>query len=693
MKAKIAIISCAFFFGLCVWLVVDAVKHHPQQAKVLLSRVVMLTGMVEQASESASSDDVSLAQNKNEPTVYPQVSAVSGREQTAVLGALYEDIRRTENPDKYKFQITLTTRGAAVKNAVLSEFKARKKAESAELLTDQADCIKPADNPLILLSEMAHERRVYSLANTELKLAPAEAENFGTKAFPLDKLNWRLAKEPSADQACFEAVLNDAQTGEPLLRITKTYRVQPGSYDLDCRISIENLSSKPLKALMQMQGPAGIGKEEERQDMRRVIAAYHGSRTSIETRALDLPTIQKKVRKNDTGDFTLSGSSSSAFVWAALTNKYFAAIVHPVPPEGQEESWLRFDRVQYYPASGADKDAHNCSFGLTSESVLLAAAGQDGACRWYSMQVYLGPKDRKIFGKNPTYRALDYFQTIHFGSCCCPAWMIAPLAFGIIWLMNVLYTLMGPLGNYGVIIMFLVFIVRLALHPITKSSQVSMMKMQKLAPKMQEIQKKYANNKAEMNRQVMTLYREMGISPVSGMLPMFLQMPIWIALWSAVNTSVDLRGAGFLPFWITDLSLPDHLFAIPFADRLQQIPLLGAVVPDYFNLLPILMGVVMYLQQKMMPAPQSAQTNPQMAQQQKMMMIMMPLLFPIMLYSGPSGVNLYIMASIGAGVVEQKVIRKHLQEQQEAEERGKVPVTAKTGGKLKKRKPKPFFKW
>ena len=221
-----------------------------------------------------------------------------------------------------------------------------------------------------------------------------------------------------------------------------------------------------------------------------------------------------------------------------------------------------------------------------------------------------------------------------------------------------------------------------------------MMKMQKLGPKMKEIQAKYANNKAEMNKQVMAMYREQGVSPVSGMLPMFLQMPIWIALWTAVYTSIDLRGAGFLPVWITDLSMPDQLFAIPYAAKIQTLPFIGAVFPTYFNLLPILMGVVMYLQQKLMSSSQTAaaSTNPQMAQQQKMMMIMMPLLFPIMLYSGPSGVNLYILSSITAGVVEQKVIRKHLKEKEQQDSIGKVPVTAKTGGKVKKKKPKPMFK-
>jgi len=96
----------------------------------------------------------------------------------------------------------------------------------------------------------------------------------------------------------------------------------------------------------------------------------------------------------------------------------------------------------------------------------------------------------------------------------------------------------------------------------------------------------------------------------------------------------------------------------------------------------------------MMPSSQtSAQSNPQMAQQQKMMLIMMPLMFPLMLYHGPSGVNLYIMSSIGAGVIEQMVIRKHLREREEIEAQGMVPVTAKTGGKLKKKKPKPMFKY
>jgi len=170
-----------------------------------------------------------------------------------------------------------------------------------------------------------------------------------------------------------------------------------------------------------------------------------------------------------------------------------------------------------------------------------------------------------------------------------------------------------------------------------------------------------------------------------GFLPMMVQMPILIALWSAIYTSIDLRGAPFLPFWITDLSVPDALVRF----STVTVPLLGWKI-DSLNLLPILMGVAMYLQQKLMPSQAAA--SPQAAQQQKMMMIMMPLFLPLILYKGPSGVNLYFMTSTFAGVIEQHIIRKHIREKEQVESKGLVAATSKTGGKVKKKKPKPFYR-
>jgi YidC/Oxa1 family membrane protein insertase len=378
------------------------------------------------------------------------------------------------------------------------------------------------------------------------------------------------------------------------------------------------------------------------------------------------------------------------FLWAAITNKYFTAILRPVPQQGENYcDWLSDKTARFYNPDGDARADSGDEIGVNLEIALtaLAPAGQAGSEKTYAFQLYLGPKDRTLFQKNELYRTLGFFHTIDFmPCCCCPATIIRPLAFAILAVMKGMY---GFIGNYGVVIIILVFLVRLALHPLTKKSQVSMSRMSKLAPRTEEIKKKYANNKTEMNKQLMALYKEQGATPIMSMLPMMAQMPIWIALYSAIYASIELRGAQFLPFWITDLSAPDALYRFPTA---IVVPLLNWKI-ESLNLLPILMGVAFYLQQKLTPSQPAASTNPQMAQQQKMMMVMMPILFPLMFYKVASGVNLYIMASTFVGVIEQHVIRKHIEKRDRQEAEGLVSATAKTGGKVKKKKPKPFFRF
>lgn len=432
-----------------------------------------------------------------------------------------------------------------------------------------------------------------------------------------------------------------------------------------------------------MAGPCGLGREAFRTDMRKIVAAFKNSKGQFESVKLDKRKLSN-VKTLDDRNLTYPGGN---FIWIAAVNKYFAAIVVPQPNEGQDYcDWIISKTGRFYNPdqdNKADSGDEMLGMDLTAATSTLAANGQADSSKAYNFQLYIGPKDKSLFDKNEMYRKLRFLLTIDFMGCCCPAWIISPLAFGILAIMKWMY---GFIGNYGIVIIILVFLMRLIMHPITKKSQVSMSKMSTLAPKAEEIKKKYANNKAEMNKQMMALYREQGASPIMGFLPMMVQMPIWIALWSAVYASIDLRGAAFLPFWITDLSVPDALVRF----HSVTLPLFGKL--DSFNLLPILMGVAFYLQQQLMPSQAAASTNPQMAQQQKMMKIMMPLLFPLMLYKAPSGVNLYIMSSTFAGVIEQHVIRKHIREKEEAESKGLVAATSKTGGKVKKKKPKPFFR-
>jgi YidC/Oxa1 family membrane protein insertase len=378
--------------------------------------------------------------------------------------------------------------------------------------------------------------------------------------------------------------------------------------------------------------------------------------------------------------FLLPKNADYKFLWTSISNKYFTAIIRPVPqgPNELSPEWIAQKvALEYNPDGIADSRDENAGILLQTTAFNIAPAGEQ-KCEF---QLYIGPKDRNLFNSSPLYNKLGFINVIDFQACCGN--IFSSLSFLILAAMDRLYQY---IPNYGVIIIIFVFVVRLVLHPVTKKSQVSMMKMSKLAPKAEEIKQKYADNKAEMQKHMTQLYKEDVAAPIMGCLPMLLQMPIWIALYSAIYAGIEFRGAKFLPFWITDLSSVDALFYFPAA--VETIPFIGSFIGTTFNLLPILLAVAMVAQQKLTPAP-SAAANPQAAQQQKMMMWMMPVMMLLFLYRAPSGLNLYIMSSTFAGVVEQYVIKKHIQEKEALEQAGLVPTTSKMGGKLKKKKPKP----
>ncbi|MBN1456920.1 MAG: YidC/Oxa1 family insertase periplasmic-domain containing protein [Sedimentisphaerales bacterium] len=654
MKIKLALFAFLFTFVLfCSFLVVDSGLFNISSCRDD-NKCIRLAGEMElvQADNIPESDDYD----------FTQLRASNAENKTLTLGS-------TDKESGYQFRLELSSKGAAIKNAVSSMY-------------DNRDPKDP--QPLILLSpiEKGPSDTVLSMANGSFELVDKK------QRFPLNKLNWVVPDQQDKDLAVFQAVLTDAN-GKDSIKLVKTFSIKPDCSDIDCKLTIENLSLQPLKAAFQIQGPCGISREGARGDMRNIIAAYMTNKGTIESVKLDNSRMRKPAQYNNLEDLKLTHKDASAqFMWAAITNKYFAAILHAVPED--DDSLYRSDIIpgpaQYYDPGIAEKKPNgdeNSTFTMQTGIISLEPVGIINSVKTYNFQLYLGTKDKSLFEKNPVYSKLGYFHSIKFLGCCLPKFIINPLAFGIMAIMKWMY---GFIPNYGVVIIIFVVLVRLALHPVTKHSQVSMMRMQKLGPKAEAIKAKYANNKNEMNRQVMQLYRDEGVSPVSSMLPMFIQMPIWIALYSAIYANIELRGAAFLPFWITDLSAPDAL--VRFSEF--TIPLLDIHI-DSFNLLPLLLGTAMFLQQKLMPHS-SGNSNPQVAQQQKMMMIMMPIMMLVFLYKAPSGLNMYIMASTFAGVAEQVVIRKHIREKEAEESVGLVPATSKTGGKTKKKKPKPFFK-
>jgi len=630
----------------------------------------------EQTAEETDANEAALEQEQA-PKLNAVVSfgADNAEAKTVIIGAADPN---TEDPEMgFKFQLELSSKGAGIRTATFSDGNGKG--------FDDRNHDNP--KPLVVFSPVrtGSTGEILAMANTSFVLA-----DYGEKgmALPLDRLHWKstgLESGAGGSQiARFEAVIKVEGAGEPVIRLVKSYEVRPGSYMVDCEITVENLSENEEKVYFNMHGPGGFGRETFGRDIRSMVAAFENSQGEISSLRLD----GGKLRKATDIETRRLKKPGGEFLWLAAVNKYFAAILVPQPDASKSYCDWVTDRIAAFhdPDGENDTGDENLSSDLTVASQKkLAAKGRPDSSQTYRFGLYIGPKDKSFFDKNQMYKRLGFVNTIDFIGCCCPASIIRPLAFGILAIMKWMHGFWPH--NYGIVIIVLVLLVRLILHPITKKSQVSMSKMQKLGPMAEEIKKKYANNKTEMNKQMMTLYREQGASPIMGFLPMMLQMPIWIALYSAVYASIDLRGARFLPFWITDLSLPDAIVSF----QTITVPLLRWKIQS-LNLLPIMMGLAFYLQQKLMPSQANASANPQVAQQQKMMMIMMPLLFPLMFYNGPSGVNLYIMASTFGGVIEQYVIRRHIREKEEAESQGLVATTKKTGGKVKKKKPKPFYK-
>jgi YidC/Oxa1 family membrane protein insertase len=264
---------------------------------------------------------------------------------------------------------------------------------------------------------------------------------------------------------------------------------------------------------------------------------------------------------------------------------------------------------------------------------------------------FAGPKSTNLMREE----GYAEFYTLIEDSYGSMAWINTSL----LWILKLFHSIFG---NWGVAIIGLTFVVKLALFPLNRVQQVSMHgyseKMKKLKPKLDEIKKKYKNNKKKFNQAQMELMREEGVRPpLMGCLLIFLQFPIFIGLFQILRTAYELRHSPFC-LWVQDLSQPDALFPLPFT-----IPLIGS---STFNLLPILMTVAFYYQQKMMPKPDT--TDPTAAQMQKIMKFM-PIMFGFMFYGYAAGLSLYWMTSNIISIIEYRFIRKKFPIDKAKEER------------------------
>ena len=481
---------------------------------------------------------------------------------------------------------------------------------------------------------------------------------------------WSIEKRIEGDSEV--AVLRIAvHRGDvPAIELERTFTLPQQSvasrrHDLRARLTVTNRSDQRHSVVVIHRGGVGIRRSDNFRESRYVDwgifrgGGVEGSRESM-----------AGIAGSETHShmlYSLAGQpAGERLAWAASASKFFTCILAPVDDGGGASSLSAVEAVDLDGQSTTTND-------VTVRFVTAAAPLEPGASRTYAVDAYIGAKDATAFKSVEDYAARNYYFQI---SKDIPFCTFVPLVELMIWLLDALYWF---IPNYGVAIIFLVFLVRIMLHPITKKGQVNMVRMQSrmgdLSPKLEEIKKKHANDKTRLQQETMRLYREEGINPAGQLftcLPMLIQMPIWVALWISLSGNIAMRLKPFV-FWIDDLTAPDALYTFS-----SPIQLPFSIEIPAFNLLPFLLAIAMFFQQKLMPKPKpNPNATEQQVQQQEMMQKMGPLMAVMMLflfYNAPSGLTLYIMCSTMFGAIEQAFIRKDIKKREEAGTLHKKPA-------------------
>ncbi len=502
---------------------------------------------------------------------------------------------------------------------------------------------------------------------------------------------WKVEeKETTPTDAVFSMLIQ--YQGAPVAKISKRFHIDPTSYEMTITHTVDNLSDGKIHVRIdQLAAPALARDDPQGDDRFFQTVAYNTAKQFVDgDKGYNLAWGGLRKAAGAAGTDSVGGPAGQFYdfannpqLWVASSNRFFAAIVRPLPetgnggvtklatgqslPQSGHVASANIDLMKVVEEKAADDVAIIRLTGRTLEVAPHASSSQP-------LSVYMGPKKRGILlgdtamGGKPEYATYDYIKLVQFNTCAVYNYcFIDQVAYVILRMLDFFKQY---IGNYGVAIMILVLVVRAVLHPLTRASQVNMAKMGKqmrdVQPQMEAMKKKYADNKKKQSEEMMRIYRENKINPAGGImgcLPMLIQMPIWVALYSGLRTDVDLRHAAFIPGWINDLASPDKLFpsgALVLGHPLFSIPLIGEIYG--FNLLPILLAGVFFFQMKVSMATQPKAADEQQAQMQKISQYMI-FIFPLFLYNAPSGLNLYIFASTMGGLVDTYLVRKTLKKQ------------------------------
>jgi len=383
-------------------------------------------------------------------------------------------------------------------------------------------------------------------------------------------------------------------------RIKKDFTVYGNRYHADMDIDFQNSQHLLLNGDYEIEWENGLpSNEQNKVDDYSYSEAYASMGGEIETYSISSEEKGEEKTYNGTID------------WIGIRTKYFLSSIIPIE-----------DKTTGVTFSG---------FGVKTDDILVPKYNpsinvnyrNSGPDRY---QIYMGPLDHGVLTQYES--GIDAIIMRH-------GWYektFRAISLPILSLLKFFYMF---IPNYGMVIIIFSVLVKIVVYPLTKKSYKSMKEMSRVQPLLTELREKYKSDPQRLNKETMKLYKEHGINPLGGCLPMLLQLPLLAALFIVFRSTIQLRGATFIPGWIDDLSHPDTLFTLPFS-----LPLYG----NQFNLLPILMAGSMIMQSKM------TMQDPK----QKAMVYIMPIFMLVLFNQFPSGLNLYYTLFNVLTIIQQK---------------------------------------
>ncbi len=471
---------------------------------------------------------------------------------------------------------TFTSRGAALKELLLPEYKERDEKKKTEDL-----------GPENLISIEKEEKLPLTIRFR------GEKSSFRIKKYS----DWEIISKTEKD-VVFRYMDKSDQT---VPTITKKFSIKPDSYVMNMEVTIENRSdSSATEQIM--------------------VDLYAMYAPSVQTGCAGAPSLPRtpmcmngeNVIPSSSGCGSATqmkpGESKEAepnINWTAINEQYFVLAVIPLDAK---ESVCHIEAM---------KDNSLVSSVMYPEKVI-----PPGASETHEFEIFAGPKKMSLLRSVKTGSGADakLSATVDYG------WF-SFLCHPMLWLLKIFYSF---LGNYGLAIILLTIVIKIVLLPLTNKSMKSMAEMSKLKPLMEELKKKYGDDKQKLNQEMMELYKTHHVNPMGGCFPMLLQMPIWIALYRMLYSSVELYQAPFIPGWLSDLSFKD---------------------PYY--ILPVILGAAMFLQQHLSPTSADSQ-------QAKMMKYLMPAFMTFIMINLPSGLVLYILINSVLSIFHQMYYNKKI---------------------------------